>query len=476
MIDTGERQVAPDVSGIRRDHVARYEWAAKVVGENGRSNAVADFACGIGYGTQLIAQHGHKVIGYDASQEAIDYAAAHYAHANASFMRTDANNDWPDWRVHADVAVSFETIEHIRDPRPLLRAMSAGCETLLASVPNESVFPWQNHAFHYRHYTAAQFEQLLAETGWTVTEWYGQATDQSDVEKDNMKGRTLIAKAVRSKAAPKPKKALSPAKAGAQVKPDAPTPPASSPYAPSVRLTPKRVAILGLGPSVTQYLELTKRVGGRHKHFDEVWTINALGDVFACDLVFHMDDVRIQEIRAAAAPESNIAAMLAWLKTHPGPVITSRAHPDYPGLVEFPLEAFLREIDGSAYFNSTAAYAIAYAIFIGVEHLAVFGNDFTYENSHHAEKGRACVEFWLGYAKARGMQVTVPHVSSLLDACNAPADRIYGYDTLDVQIQRTAEDGPIVTMTPRESLPTAEEIEARYDHTRHVNPLLDKEK
>ena len=234
------------------------------------------------------------------------------------------------------------------------------------------------------------------------------------------------------------------------------------------------VALLGLGPTAKQFVSTVGPMGCIHAFCDEVWGINQAGDIWPCDRVFHMDDVRIQEIRAAAAPDSNIATMLAWLKTHPGPVITSRAHPDYPGLVEFPLQEFLTEIDGSAYFNSTAAYAIAYAIYLGVEHLAVFGNDFTYENSHHAEKGRACVEWWLGYAKGRGMQITVPHVSSLLDACNSPADRLYGYDTLEVQIQRTA-DGPIVTKPPRATLPSAAEIEARYDHTRHVNPLLDKE-
>lgn len=483
MIDTGERQVAPDVSGIRRDHVARYEWAAKVISEIGHGKTVVDFACGIGYGTQIIAQHAKLVGGYDASAEAIEYARQHYAHERVLYAVTDGNDPPP---IKADIAVSFETIEHIRDPRPLLRALAAGCTTLLASVPNESVFPWQNHAFHFRHYTAAQFEHLLAETGWTVTEWYGQATDQSDVEKDNMTGRTIIAKAVRSKKQAgkrtTPRKAARAPAPAPKPAPVADAEPRTVPGLAGLRVpfdhmakAPKRVAILGLGPSVTQYLELTKRMGGRHKHFDEVWAINALGDVFAVDRIFHMDDVRIQEIRAAAAPDSNIATMLAWLKTHPGPIITSRAHPDYPGLVEFPLQAFLREIDGTAYFNSTAAYAIAYAIFIGVEHLAVFGNDFTYENSHHAEKGRACVEFWMGYAKARGMQVTVPHVSSLLDACNTPEARLYGYDTLKVSIQRTAEDGPIVTTTERETLPTAEEIEARYDHTRHVNPLLDKE-
>ncbi len=36
----------------------------------------------------------------------------------------------------------------------------------------------------------------------------------------------------------------------------------------------------------------------------------------------------IQQIRADAQPESNIAHMLRWLKSYPGEVITSRAHQD----------------------------------------------------------------------------------------------------------------------------------------------------
>jgi len=78
----------------------------------------------------------------------------------------------------------------------------------------------------------------------------------------------------------------------------------------------KHIAIVGLGPSSAQYLDIVKRQGGRHKFCDEVWSINALGDVFASDLIFHMDDIRIQEVRAAASPDSNIAAMVNWIKTN----------------------------------------------------------------------------------------------------------------------------------------------------------------
>lgn len=234
-------------------------------------------------------------------------------------------------------------------------------------------------------------------------------------------------------------------------------------------MIPEHVAILGLGPSVTQFLEIAKRLGGRHA--DEVWGINALGDVFHCDRVFHMDDVRIQEARAEKNPDGNIAAMLRWMKKHPGPIYTSRTHEAYPGLVEFPLAEVLTHF-GHGYFNSTAAYAVAYAVHIGVKKISLYGFDFTYPNAHHAEKGRACVEFWLGIASAAGIELSIPHVSSLMDACE-PAGRLYGYDTVDVHIERD-ESGVNVTFTEKESVATAEEIEARYDHTAHPNPLVEE--
>lgn len=235
---------------------------------------------------------------------------------------------------------------------------------------------------------------------------------------------------------------------------------------------PQHVVLLGLGPSVEQYLQMTKRLGSRAAFADEVWGINALGDIIQCDRVFHMDDVRIQEIRAEASPKSNIAAMLVWLRSHPGPVYTSRAHEGYPGLVEYPLEAVINET-GFAYFNSTAAYAVAYAIYLGVEKITIFGFDFTYPNAHDAEKGRACVEFWLGIAAARGIKLSICKYSTLMDACSPFEQRLYGYDTVHVELVPHIDGkSTCVTFSPREKLPTAAEIEARYDHSRHPNEII----
>ncbi|MGE0214006.1 MAG: hypothetical protein AB7S41_20135 [Parvibaculaceae bacterium] len=233
--------------------------------------------------------------------------------------------------------------------------------------------------------------------------------------------------------------------------------------------------ILGLGPSVEAYLTLAKRLGGRSAYAEELWGINCLGDILRCDRVFHMDDVRVQEGRAAMNPEGNIAAMLRWLRTHPGPIYTSNPHPDYPGLVPFPLEALLNaRLDGghSPYFNSTAAYAIAFAVYLGVKRISLFGIDYTLPNVHSGECGRACCEYWLGVASARGITITVPEQSSLLDACAPERELLYGYDMLDVTLSERADGSLTALFADRSDPPTAQEIERRYDHTKHPNRLM----
>lgn len=237
-------------------------------------------------------------------------------------------------------------------------------------------------------------------------------------------------------------------------------------------VAPRHVVLLGLGPSLEAYVDVVKRMGARRAFADEVWAINAAADVIQCDRVFHMDDVRVQEARAAAAPDSNIAAMLTWLKTHPGPVYTSAPHPDYPGMIPYPLEAVMNALQAPGYFNSTAAYAVAYAVAIGVEQITPFGFDFTYPNAHQAEQGRACVEFYLGMAKARGIRIGLPNTTTLMDGCTVRGARFYGYDGFDIASDYGDDEQVALTFTPR-ALPTAAEIEARYDHSKHPNPLVE---
>lgn len=460
---TGERQVAPTTSGIRRDHVARYEWAAKILPPRSR---VVDFACGVGYGTQILAEAGHSATGFDKCPEAIAYAEKFYGR-KAQFRR--AADECP---LRAfDVAVCFETIEHVTDPHRLLRSFLPA-SILLASVPNEEVIPYgAGFAFHLRHYTKAEFEQLLTACGWEVMRWYGQEGPESEVVPD-MNGRTLIAVCQRAGGAPvtvgdddeapDPEPA---AAAPAAVAAPAIVGAAEAPVSMADWPVPEHVALLGLGGSLEQFSDITKRLGGSHAYCDEVWAINAVAGTYIADRIFHMDDVAVQELRAQAKPESNIARMLEWLKVHPGPIVTSVARKGYPGLVPYPIEDVLSEFK-IPYFNSTAAWAVAYAVHLGVKRLSIFGCDFSYPDVHHAERGRACVEFWLGVGFAKGMVITIARGSTLMDAMCSEADRLYGYDAFDLTLRRTEER--VYVDFVEKPLPSAEEMERRYDHSRPV--------
>lgn len=460
-LDNGERQVAPTLAGVRRDHVARYEWAARRLP---LQSVVLDAACGVGYAAEIWARFGHTVVALDRSAVAIDYGRTHYGGFSTQFHvggLPDALGGYVSDGF--DAVVSFETIEHLVDPLPFLKEAARLAPRLIASVPNEAVFPYrcaangfQGWAHHHRHYTRQEFAELLLAAGWTDFAWFGQAGPESEVEPDRL-GRTLIVDARRAES----RRSV-----------DIPT--AAADLAPAVetRAGPASVAIVGLGQSMGDYVDLTKRLGGRSALVDEVWGINAAGDVLACDRVFHMDDVAIQEARAALRPGGNIDAMLTWLKRHPGPVYTSVVRPGYPGLIAYPLEAVLNSAGDAPYFNNTAAYAIALAIHLKVGRVFLFGMDFTLPNVYSAEAGRACCEYWIGRGEAAGMEIRVPETSSLLGACTPDDQRFYGYDCVDVIRHDAADGGVRVELKPRDRIPTAAEIEARYDHNRHPNPLM----
>jgi 2-polyprenyl-3-methyl-5-hydroxy-6-metoxy-1,4-benzoquinol methylase len=188
---SGERQVAPTIEGIRRDHVARYEWCAKILTPN---SIVTDVACGCGYGAWIIAQAGHAVCGCDNSREAIWYARQHYRTARTLFLELDAEDE----KIHFPLmgaAVCFETIEHLNNPLNLLKAFRRSSPLLVASVPNEASFPFTGQKWHRRHYTAEQFAALLSASDWKPTYWRGQegwGGPEAEVT-DNLTGRTLIA-------------------------------------------------------------------------------------------------------------------------------------------------------------------------------------------------------------------------------------------------------------------------------------------
>ncbi|WP_246072213.1 class I SAM-dependent methyltransferase [Catenovulum sediminis] len=175
----GERQISTSYEAIRQDHKNRYIFAADKLAQL-ESKIVLDLACGIGYGSKIIAQSTKsRVTAVDIDLGAIQYAKEYFAHENVDFICKDALKLDID-ENSVDAITSFETIEHIDFDRQLLILFYKWLKpegTLICSTPNESVMPFNKAQFkyHVKHYTVPEITALVESVGFVVTETYKQA-------------------------------------------------------------------------------------------------------------------------------------------------------------------------------------------------------------------------------------------------------------------------------------------------------------
>ncbi|MDD5040091.1 MAG: class I SAM-dependent methyltransferase [Patescibacteria group bacterium] len=143
------------------EHIARYAFAAQFV----KNKTVLDIACGSGYGSKYLADHGAaRVIGVDSSDEAIRYSNKTYSTARTRYLVGDAHAiPLDDHSV--DIVVSFETIEHFGGQDVFLkevRRVLKDAGMLIISTPNVPVYPSGNQ-FHKKEFTLQGFKAFLAQ-------------------------------------------------------------------------------------------------------------------------------------------------------------------------------------------------------------------------------------------------------------------------------------------------------------------------
>src|SRR4029453_6994984 len=101
---------------------------------------VLDAACGVGYGSYILANSGaHWVTGIDVSEDAISYAKKHYAQSNVTFKKCDAEQLSLLGEVF-DIVISFETIEHLNQPRKFIQEVHRSLKRgglFICSTPNK---------------------------------------------------------------------------------------------------------------------------------------------------------------------------------------------------------------------------------------------------------------------------------------------------------------------------------------------------
>ncbi len=172
---TGERFVPGTKGEIWVEHWHRYHFASRWTA----GKRVLDVACGEGYGTALLARSAAHAVGVDISQEAIAHAHRAYAGLpNVRFLCAPCTSiPLPDASV--DVAVSFETIEHISGQQPfiaeLARVLAPG-GVLVLSCPNKLEYTDKrdyHNEFHVKELYRAELAQLVG-THFAHAAWYAQ--------------------------------------------------------------------------------------------------------------------------------------------------------------------------------------------------------------------------------------------------------------------------------------------------------------
>ena len=150
------------------EHRSRYRFACQRLPRSRPSGTprVLDIACGSGFGLQMLAEAGARVVGTDLDPAAL--SEAHRTAPGAALVRGDAGR-LPFASDSFDLVTSFETLEHVPAPRALiseLRRVLRHGGRLVLSTPNREFGPAWLHTgnpFHVQEFTAAELRALLAE-------------------------------------------------------------------------------------------------------------------------------------------------------------------------------------------------------------------------------------------------------------------------------------------------------------------------
>ena len=161
---TGERVILgqgdPD---LLNEHLARYRFAQRF----SAGKVVLDAASGSGYGSAMLGENAEKVFGVDISEEAVDYASAHYASPRVEFQTADCMA-LPFPAATFDLVVAFEIIEHLAEPEAFLEELKrvlSPTGILLLSTPNRVYYTEERgevNPFHHREFNFAEFTAMLA--------------------------------------------------------------------------------------------------------------------------------------------------------------------------------------------------------------------------------------------------------------------------------------------------------------------------
>lgn len=156
-----------DMNEMVRGHKFRYFLARGFIKPFDR---VIDAACGTGYGSNILATAEHvHVTSFDFSESTIKEARKLYTSSNIDF-RVQNLDEWQPTLDQCDVAVSFETIEHLKGkPEDFAKKLkTAASRMVIVSAP---IIPTVGiNPFHLHDFTDDQMVKLFVDKEWVLYE------------------------------------------------------------------------------------------------------------------------------------------------------------------------------------------------------------------------------------------------------------------------------------------------------------------
>jgi SAM-dependent methyltransferase len=154
-------------------HMERYRFAA----EHLQPGTLLDLACGVGYGTQLLADGRAdltRLTGVDLNAGAIEYATDHYVESRTTFVNAEAFKFLAAAPTFDNI-VSLETVEHMADSGAFLSALVKALKPggmLVSSVPTTPSMDGNPH--HLNDFTDRSFRRMGEQRGLVEVACFAQ--------------------------------------------------------------------------------------------------------------------------------------------------------------------------------------------------------------------------------------------------------------------------------------------------------------
>lgn len=182
--------VRPDLAYPNRMDQMRYFEALQYCNDK----IVLDIACGVGWGTYLLATAGSKyVYGVDISESAIADARKFHSRFNNEFILGDVERI-PIGNEKVDVIICLETIEHVNNPQLFFCELNRVINKegiVILSTPNSILYNTGNkpyNPYHFEEYTREEICVFANSSGFEIKDYFGQHIVRNQIEVDLYRG------------------------------------------------------------------------------------------------------------------------------------------------------------------------------------------------------------------------------------------------------------------------------------------------